>query len=341
MRTVRLLALVLLVGGMAAAPGRAQRASVQLDLPTIAAYEASLSVLVAEAAGHFRGEGVEVGRLIFAGGTAIRSLLIGGRVPFAVLGTEHIPLARLAGAPLKGVVATYDLPNIALLVRSGLRNEVKTVADLRGRTVGISAPGSYSWSMTLTYLKKAGLDPERDVRLLPIGTDPGVLYTALQSGRVDALAWSEPVMSRAEQDGVAYVLVNIFDRNVARRWMGTDRVLSNVLATTESVIRTQPDTVAAMVAAIQKGLAYIRSHSSEEIVRLVMGNPKTNQLFQGVPPDLASKMINRIRHGYGTGCLSRSGYEVELRRMMDTGVIRQPVSFEEALEPRWAGVCPR
>jgi ABC-type nitrate/sulfonate/bicarbonate transport system substrate-binding protein len=333
--------LALLVAVAAVAPVRAQRVPVQLDLPTIAAYEASLPVLVAEAAGHFRGEGVEVGRMIFAGGTAIRNLLIGGRAPFGVLGTEHIPLARLAGAPLKGVVATYDLPNIALMVRSGLRGEVKTVADLRGRTVGISAPGSYSWSMTLTYLKKAGLDPERDVRLLPIGTDPAVLYTALQTGRVDALAWSEPVMTRAEQDGVAYVLVNIFDRNVARRWMGTDRVLSNVLATTESVIRSQPEAVAAMVAAIQKGLAYIRSHSSEEIVRLLAANPKTNALFQGVSPELATKMVNRIRHGYGTGCLSRGGYEVELRRMMDTGVVKQPVSFEEALEPRWAGVCAR
>jgi ABC-type nitrate/sulfonate/bicarbonate transport system substrate-binding protein len=340
-RRLRKFVLWLSVALLFTGPARAQRGPVQVDLPTIAAYEASLPVLVAEAAGHFRGEGVEVGRFIFAGGTSIRNLLIGGRVPFGVLGTEHIPLARLAGAPLKGVVATYDLPNIALLVRSALRNEVKTVADLKGRTVGISAPGSYSWSMTLTYLRKAGLDPERDVRLLPVGTDPGVLYTALQTGRVDALAWSEPVMSRAEQDGVAYVLVNIFDRNVTRRWMGTDRVLSNVLATTEGVIRSQPDAVAAMVAAVQKGLAYIRSHSSEEIVRLVSGNPKTNPLFQGVPPELAVKMVNRIRHGYGTGCLSRSGYEVELRRMMDTGVVKQPVSFEDALEPRWAGLCAR
>jgi ABC-type nitrate/sulfonate/bicarbonate transport system substrate-binding protein len=340
-RRLRKFVLWLSVALLFTGPARAQRGPVQVDLPTIAAYEASLPVLVAEAAGHFRGEGVEVGRFIFAGGTSIRNLLIGGRVPFGVLGTEHIPLARLAGAPLKGVVATYDLPNIALLVRSALRNEVKTVADLKGRTVGISAPGSYSWSMTLTYLRKAGLEPERDVRLLPVGTDPGVLYTALQTGRVDALAWSEPVMSRAEQDGVAYVLVNIFDRNVTRRWMGTDRVLSNVLATTEGVIRSQPDAVAAMVAAVQKGLAYIRSHSSEEIVRLVSGNPKTNPLFQGVPPELAVKMVNRIRHGYGTGCLSRSGYEVELRRMMDTGVVKQPVSFEDALEPRWAGLCAR
>lgn len=115
------------------------------------------------------------------------------------------------------------------------------------------------------------------------------------------------------------MLVNIFDRHVLRRWIGTDLLLVGILATTEGVIRTQPEVAAAMVAAVQKGVAYIRSHSSEEIVRLVMGNPKTAQLFQGVPPELAVRMVGRIRHGYSTGCLSRTGYEAELRRMMDTG----------------------
>lgn len=107
------------------------------------------------------------------------------------------------------------------------------------------------------------------------------------------------------------------------------------------MIRSQRDLMGAMVTAVQKGLAYIRSHSSAEIVRLLTANPKTNALFQGVPLELAVKMVNRIRHGHGTGCLSRGGYEIELRRMMDTGVIKQPVPFEEALEPRWAGICAR
>ncbi|MDR7440231.1 MAG: ABC transporter substrate-binding protein [Armatimonadota bacterium] len=329
----------LLMGSVS--PGIAQRGPVQLDLPVVAAVEPALPVLVAEAAGHFRGEGVEIGRILLSGGVAIRNLLIGGRAPFGVIGTEHIPLARLAGAPLKGLISTYDRLHVTLIVRSALREQVRRVEDLKGRTVGVTAPGSFTWSIAVTLLKRAGLEPERDVRLLPLGADAGVLYAALQSGRVDALSFSEPVLSRAEVDGVGFMLVNIFDRHVLRRWIGSDLLLVGILATTESVLRTQPDTVAAMVAAVRKGLAYIRSHSSEEIVRLVTGNPKTAQLFQGVPPDLAVRMVGRIRYGYGTGCLSRTGYEAELRRMMDTGVLKQPVSFEEALEPRWAGRCAR
>lgn len=272
---------------------------------------------------------------------SIRNLLIGGRASFGVLGTEHVPLARTAGSPLKAVASVYDRLHVTLIVRSALRGKVKSVQDLRGRTVGVTAPGSFTWSVAVTFLKRAGLEPDRDVRLLPVGTDAHVLYAALQTGRVDALAFSEPVLSRAEMDGVGFVLVDVFDPVVARRWIGSDLLLVGVLASTESAIQAQPEVAGALVRAIGRGLAYLRSHGAEEIVRLVAGNPKTSQLLQGVPRELAVRMVNRIRRGFGTGCLSPTGYQAELRRMMETGVLRQPVSFEEATDTRWAGVCPR
>ena len=313
---------------------------IRIDLPTIAAYEASLSVFVAEAAGFFQREGVEIGRLILTGGTSIRNILISGQLPVGVLGTDQIPLARVHGAPLKAVAATYDRPITAVVVRAQLRSQVRSVADLKGRRVGITTPGSYTWSMIVTYLRRAGLDPDRDVQVVSLGTaDPGVLYTALQTGRVDAVGTSEPVLTRAETDGVAFVLVNPFETEVARRWMGSDRAMTGVLAATEGVIRSSPELVGAMVRAIQNGLEYIRTHSDEELVRLVLSNSKSGQLFQGIEPELAARMIRRIRSGYGTGCLSRSAYEVELRRMLETGLLKEAVSFEEATEPRWVGVC--
>ncbi len=216
-RSATALGVVLLAVGVAFLPAGAQRLPTQLDLFTVAAVEPALPVLVAEAGGHFRGEGVEVGRIVLSGGVAIRNLLIGGRTPFGNLGTEHIPLARLAGAPLKGIVSVYDRLHVTLIVRSALRGQVRRVEDLKGRTVGATAPGSFTWSIAVTFLKKAGLEPERDVRVIPLGTDAHVLYTALQTGRVDALAFSEPVLSRAEVDGVGFMLVNVFDRNVLAR----------------------------------------------------------------------------------------------------------------------------
>ncbi|MCS7235566.1 MAG: ABC transporter substrate-binding protein [Armatimonadota bacterium] len=318
-----------------------QRLPVQLDLPVVPALEPALPVLVAEAAGYFRGEGVEVTRILLTGGVSIRNLLIGGRATFGVLGTEHIPLARTAGSPLKAVASVYDRLHVTLIVRSGLRDQVKSVEHLRGRVVGVTAPGSFTWSVAVTFLKRAGLEPERDVRLLAVGTDAHVLYAALQTGRVDALAFSEPVLSRAVVDGIGFVLVDVFDPVVARRWMGSDLLMVGVLATTETAAHTQPEVVGALVRGISKGLAYIRSHGADETIQLVVGNPKTSQLLQGVSRELAVRMIHRIRRGYGTGCLSPAGYRAELRRMIDTGVLPQPVSFEEATDARWAGVCPR
>jgi len=340
-KRVRIAAFAVALACAGALPAAAQRPPVQLDLPVVPALEPALPVLVAEAAGHLRGEGVEVGRILLAGGVSIRNLLIGGRAPFGVLGTEHVPLARAAGSPLKAVASVYDRLHVTLIVRSALRGQVRSVADLRGRTVGVTAPGSFTWSVAVTFLKRAGLQPDRDVRVLAVGTDAQVLYAALQTGRVDALAFSEPVLSRAEADGVGFVLVDTFDPNVARRWMGSDLLLVGVLATTEAVAQGQPEAVAALVRGVQRGLAYLRSHGAEEVVALVAGNPKTSQLLQGVPRELAVRMVNRVRRGFGTGCLSPAGYQAELRRMMETGVLRQPVSFEEATDARWAGVCPR
>lgn len=322
-------------------PVAAQRSPMALDFPVVPALEPALPVLVAEAAGHFRGAGVEVSRILLTGGVAIRNLLIGGRAPLGVLGTEHVPLARNAGSPLKAVASVYDRLHVTLIVRSALRHQVRFVQDLKGRLVGVTAPGSFTWSIAVTLLKRAGLEPDRDVRLLPLGADPHVLYAALATGRVDALAFSEPVLSRAEVEGVGYVLVNVFDPNVASRWIGSDLLLVGVLASTEPVIHSDPETVGAVVRGLQRGLAYLRSHSPEEIVDLVAGNAKTAQLLRGIPRELAVRMVGRIRQGFGTGCLSPTGYEAELRRMMDTGVLRQRVAFEEATEVRWAGVCAR
>ncbi len=232
-----------LVVAVAVGSGAGPAPRYRIDIAVVSAVENALGPFVAEASGFLRAEEVEVGRFIIGSGEAVRTALISGHVPFASTATVHILLAREAGVPVKGVLALYVLPNIPLLVRSGLRDQVRHVRDLRGRIVGASAPGSLSWSMLVAYLRKAGLDPDRDVRFLPLGTNPAVVYTALATGRVDAYAQAEPLVSMVEKDGVAFVLVDIYDPTVAREWTGSSRGLPNVLAAREETIGRSPDLI--------------------------------------------------------------------------------------------------
>jgi len=76
---------------------------------------------------------------------------------------------------------------------------IKTVADLKGKTVGISIIGGGTQGPFNLMLKKNGLDPEKDIKLVEVGF--AVSEDALRQGRVDAVNMNQPFAARAEAKG--------------------------------------------------------------------------------------------------------------------------------------------
>jgi NitT/TauT family transport system substrate-binding protein len=251
----------------------------------------------------------------------------------------HVPVARNAGSPWKMLVSMHDREAFSLIVRSDLRKTVKTLGDLRGKRIGYSTPGSGSWALGTSFLKKAGLDPERDLEFVSLGADANVLYTALQSGRVDAMISWEPTTSRSIASGVAYPLISIWDDQDHRRWVGSDEALGFGLVTREDVIQNKPGLVARMVRAEVNGLEFIRSNSAAAIADAVLSHPLTKQQFDGLERPLVVSIIDRIMPGFGTGCLSRAGFQVEMDLAVQYKVVDHPISFDEFGDTRWAGEC--
>ena len=131
-------------------------------------------------------------------GATLRSAVIAGEYDFGLFNFVHVPLARQAKSPWKMITTSYQRELFSLIVRNDLRADVTRVSDLRGKRIGYSTPGSGSWAATLAYLSRAGLNPEKDVELVSLGSDANVLYTALVSGKVDALASWEPTTSSSK-----------------------------------------------------------------------------------------------------------------------------------------------
>jgi hypothetical protein len=50
-------------------------------------------------------------------------------------------------------------------------------------------------------------------------------------------------------------------------------------------------------------------------------------------------MFDRIKSGFGTGCLSRSGFEIEMKLAVEHQLVRRPITFEEFGYSRFAGAC--
>lgn len=321
-----------------AANARAQ-APYKLQIPTVVSYELNLPSLVAYAKGYFTEEGIEVTDFVLGSGGTQRAAVIAKEFDIGLFGFVHVPIARIAGSPWKALLSTHDLEIFSLVVRNELKDKVKTVADLKGMKVGFSTPGASSWYLGSLFLKKAGLDPEKDLEYISLGGDPGVIYTSLKTGKVDAFSAWEPTTTRVIEEGVAFPLIRIWDPKEHGKWVG-EKALSMALITREDVIKAKPDMVRRVVNAHKKALAFIRSSSAADIADAVLKNPKTAEQFKGLSQSLVIKVLDRIKPGFGDGCLSRSGFEVEMKLAVEYKLVKRPLTFEEFADTSFAGACP-
>ncbi len=334
-----LAAMVALLALFAVPATAAAQPPYRLKLPMVVSYDLNLPALVAYANGYFGEEGVEVTDFVIGSGGTLRTAMIAKEFDLGLFAFVHVPIARIAGSPWKAVMSMHDLEIFSLVVRNELKDKVKSVGDLRGMKVGFSTPGAGSWYMGSLFLKKAGLDPERDVQYVSLGGDVGVIYTALKTGKVDAFAAWEPITTRVIEEGVAYPLVRIWDRDDHKKLVG-EKALALVLATREDVIKEKPDLVRRVVQAHKKGLQFIRSRTTAELVDVMLKNPKTAEQFRGLDRALIAKILDRVKPGFGDGCLSRAGFATEMDLAVEYKLVKRPITFEEFADPTFAGACP-
>jgi ABC-type nitrate/sulfonate/bicarbonate transport system substrate-binding protein len=86
-------------------------------------------------------------------------------------------------------------------------SSVKTIADLKGKTVGISVLGGGTYGPFALLLQKNGVDPEKDIKLVEVGF--AVSEEALRGGRVDAVNMNQPFAARAEAKGGLHKLFSL------------------------------------------------------------------------------------------------------------------------------------
>ena len=113
--------------------------------------------------------------------------------------------AAVRGLPVKVVACYVPSPSNALVSKP----EIKSVKELKGKTIAVSTPGASPTVITKMMLKYFGLDPEKDVKLLPLGGDERRLI-GMKQGLADAAALSPEFNYLAKKDGFV-VLVRAYE----------------------------------------------------------------------------------------------------------------------------------
>ncbi|HEY8566653.1 MAG TPA: ABC transporter substrate-binding protein [Beijerinckiaceae bacterium] len=225
-----------------------------------------LPLTIAERKGFFKDEGLEVEINDFAGGAKALQALIGGSVDVVTGAYEHTIRMQAKGQDIRAVAELGRFPGIVVGVRKEKAGQIKSVADLKGAKVGVSAPGS-STALTLQYaLVKAGLKAS-DVALIGVGAGAGAV-AAMQRGEIDAMSNAEPIISKVEQDGLFVPLVDTRTEAGTRALFGGSNPAAS-LYMPGSFIEKNPETVQRLVNAFVKTLAWMEKATPEDIAAVV------------------------------------------------------------------------
>ena len=151
-----------------------------------------ISMHIAQKRGYYTEEGMTVEIILMAGLTATRAI-IGNSVEF---GSASNPTAAVQGAKLKILMVFNDKPPGGFMAQPGF----KSIGELRGKRVGGSTVGSLDYGWLKEVLPKFGLQLEKDVIFVPVGSTSS-RYVALRAGSIDAASLSPPSSLLAQAAG--------------------------------------------------------------------------------------------------------------------------------------------
>src|SRR5919106_573630 len=142
----------------------------------------NLPIWVAQDARLFSKHGLSNVEVIFIqSGTLITMGVISGELNFSGAGAASVVAARLKGGDVALLACPVDADAVYLIARPGVKN----AAELRGKTTAVTRLGSTTHFYLRSALRYAGLDPQKDVKILLLGLD---FSGALEAGQIDAAA---------------------------------------------------------------------------------------------------------------------------------------------------------
>ena len=144
---------------------------------------AHLPVVVANEAGLLRKYGFDAEVIHIRGGALITMTIMSGSVQFSGAGPESVVSARIEGADVVLLACPADTDAVYLVARP----EIKSPADLKGKSAAVTRLGSTTHFYLRTALRHLGLDPEKDMTILQLGAG-GEIASAMLGGRVMAAA---------------------------------------------------------------------------------------------------------------------------------------------------------
>jgi NitT/TauT family transport system substrate-binding protein len=226
-----------------------------------------LPLTIAEQQGYFKDEGLTVKISDFAGGAVALRAVVGGSADVVSGAYEHTISLQSKKQIFQAFVLQGRLPQIAFGVSSAKAGQVKSLKDLKGMRIGVSAPGSSTHNLVKQLLTKAGLDPNKDAAIVGVGLGAQAV-AAIKSGQIDAISNTDPVMTKLEQDNAIKLLADTRTVKGTQEVWGAPLPAGCLYAPIEFVQRN-PNTAQALANAIVRADKWIAKASATDVAKVV------------------------------------------------------------------------
>jgi NitT/TauT family transport system substrate-binding protein len=225
-----------------------------------------LPLTVAEQLGYFKDEGLQVEISDFAGGSKALQAMVGGSADVVSGAYEHTISMQAKGQPITAFVLQGRAPQIVMVVSNKTMPNYRSVADLKGKKIGVSAPGSSTSMMANFVLAKGGLKPS-DVSFIGVGTSAGAL-SAMRSGQIDAMANLDPVITMLEQKKEVRVIADTRTLKDTNTVFGGPMPAATLYAP-QAFLQKYPNTAQALTNAMVRSLKWLQKAGPSDIIKVV------------------------------------------------------------------------
>src|SRR2546423_6737702 len=157
--------------------------------------------------GYFKQQGLDVTLIDEASGQSSENEVLAGQVDAGSGSYNHTIELQASGKQMQAVVLLNVAPGEAEIVSAKAASQIHSVADLKGKNLGVTELGSGTQTLTTALLRNAGISPDQ-VHFVPVGAGD-TFIAALQQGKIDGGMTTEPTISRVLSTGVGKVLVDL------------------------------------------------------------------------------------------------------------------------------------
>ncbi|HEY3167585.1 MAG TPA: ABC transporter substrate-binding protein [Candidatus Binatia bacterium] len=199
---------------------------------------------VARDAGLFEKNGLRTDVAYIRSGSTMSQTLVAGEIQMAQMGGPAMLAAGVAGMDVTFVAVALNTTPIVIM------GTVAKIEDLRGKAVGITRFGSNTDISARYAIRKAGLQPEKDVALVQLEDYPGIMG-GIASGRIAAGALADPFTDMAKKLGYKEI-ADIAAMGLEFPFVG--------LATKKSYVKDHLDTVQRFVRAYTEAIALYKNN---------------------------------------------------------------------------------